>query len=101
LYASTEPRVLAEQLKGIIGDVRTCNVELRTLVGAGRAPDGSVVLDGTALEYGAADGWSFVDDDTLRVHGAACDRILDEGQRLEVHFPCVEGPPVRTDLGPR
>jgi hypothetical protein len=95
LYASTEPQALAAQLKGVIGDVRSCTVELGTLVGPGRAFEGSLTLDGFPLEYGALNGWSFVDDDTLLVHGASCDRILGEGERLEVRFPCVVEPPGR------
>jgi hypothetical protein len=97
LYASTESRVLADQLKGVIGDVRSCTIELGTLVGPGRAFEGNLALDGVPLEYGAMSGWTFVDDDTLLIRGAACDRILGEGERLEVRFPCVEQPP-RNDL---
>lgn len=89
LYASTDPRELAAQLRGIIGDVRTCTIELDEKVGLGRAFEGRLVLDGTELEYGARNGWSFVDDDTLEVHGTSCERILGEGQRLQVTFPCV------------
>lgn len=94
LYASTEPSELADQLKGVIGDVRTCTIELGTEVGhttgtEGASPlEGRVMLDRVVLEYGAADGWSFVDEDTLVIHGPACERILGSGQRLEVTFPC-------------
>jgi hypothetical protein len=89
LYASTDPRELAAQLRGIIGDVRTCTIELDEKVGLGRAFEGRLVLDGTELEYGARNGWSFVDDDTLEVHGTSCERILGDGQRLQVTFPCL------------
>lgn len=90
LSASTEPRALAEQLKGIIGDVRSCTVELGEDVGPTRAFDGTLELDGTLLRFGDIDGWTFVDADTLKIHGTACDRILGQGERLQVHFPCVE-----------
>jgi hypothetical protein len=90
LYADTEPRALAAQLKGVIGDVRNCTVELGTFVGDVRALDGRVALDGVALEHDSANGWSFVDDDTIRVHGDACNRVLGDGQTLEVMFPCRE-----------
>jgi hypothetical protein len=89
LYASTDPRELADQLKGTIGDVRSCNVDLETNVGPSRAFEGTLLLDGSALEYGDSDGWTFVDADTVEVHGAACQRILGEGERLQVSFPCV------------
>lgn len=95
LHASTDPRVLADQLKGVIGDVRSCIVELREEVGPGRAFEGTLTLDGATLAYGSADGWTFIDADTLEIHGAACESILGQGERLEVRFPCV------TELGPR
>lgn len=88
LFASSDPRVLAEQLKGIIGDLRSCTVELGTPVGKERTLEGQLLLDGQPLESGSADGWTFVDDDTLLIHGRACRHILGTGQRLEVRFPC-------------
>jgi hypothetical protein len=94
LSASTDPRKLADQLKGIIGDVRTCTIDLGTTVGSDRTLDGRLVLDGQTLANDARNGWTFVDDRTVRIHGSACDRILGDGQRLEVSFPC------RTDFAP-
>lgn len=88
LSASTEPSELADQLKGVIGDVRTCTVELGTRVDPERVLSNSLVLDGIALEFGGADGWSFADDDTLEVRGAACEQILADGEQLQVTFPC-------------
>jgi hypothetical protein len=88
LFASSDPRELAGQLKGIIGDIRSCTVELGTLVGSERMLQGRLLLDGQPLQHGAADGWSFIDDDTLLIHGRACQHILGTGQRLEVRFPC-------------
>ncbi len=90
LFASTNPAELAEQLKGIIGDARTCTIELGTTVRARRALDGRLVLDGETLDFGGANGWTFVDDDTLQVHGAACERILADGEQLHVRFPCED-----------
>jgi hypothetical protein len=88
LYASSDPRELAEQLKGIIGDIRSCTVELGTLVGSERTLEGRLLLDGQPLVHGSADGWTFLDEDTLLIRGRACQHILGTGQRLEVHFPC-------------
>jgi len=93
LSANNDPRQLADQLKGVIGDVRTCNIELGTEVGLGRGLEGRLSLDGEALDYDNGDGWSFVDDDTLLIHGAACEKILADGERLEVRFPCISAPP--------
>jgi hypothetical protein len=96
LSASSDPRQLAEQLKGIIGDVRSCIVDLGTEVGSERSLDGRLVLDGRALANDARSGWTFLDDDTLEIHGAACDTILRDGEQLEVRFPCTgAAPPIR------
>ncbi|MEY2930833.1 MAG: hypothetical protein RL033_1582 [Pseudomonadota bacterium] len=89
LSASTNPRELANQLRGIIGDVRSCIVELDTAVGSERALEGRLMLDGQLLKHDDINGWTFIDDERLRIHGSACDKILDDGERLEVRFPCV------------
>jgi hypothetical protein len=88
LYASTEPRELADQLKGAIGDRRSCTIELGTEVESSHIREGVLSLDGRTLEYGAPDGWSFEDQDTIIIHGQACQSILGQGERLEVRFPC-------------
>jgi hypothetical protein len=88
LYASTDPRELADQLEGVIGDVRSCTIALGTAVSDTRAADGRLTLDGRVLEYDDPDGWSFDDEDTLRISGDACRRILANGEQLEVSFPC-------------
>lgn len=90
LFASDDRGELAAQLTGVIGDVRSCVVELGTEVGALRAGEGSLTLDGQPLDYLTPDGWRFRDDDTVELQGAACDSVLGEGHRLEVFFPCVE-----------
>jgi hypothetical protein len=93
LFASSDPRQLAAQLAGIIGDVRSCTIELGTPIGSAGSLQGRLMLDGQVLEQDARDGWTFVDEDTLSIRGAACDTILGDGQLLEVRFPCeAEGP---------
>ena len=63
--------------------------------GSGQASiPGRLVLDGQPLANDARNGWTFLDDRTLLVHGSACEKILGDGQRLEVHFPCA------TDFSP-
>jgi hypothetical protein len=92
LSASSDPRMLAGQLRGIIGDARSCTVDLGTTVGSDRALEGRLVLDGRVLDNDAENGWTFVDGGTLRLNGAACDRVLDDGEQLEVRFPCEDEP---------
>jgi hypothetical protein len=90
LFASDDRSELAAQLTGVIGDVRSCVVELDELVGAVRAGEGRLTLDGKPLAYEQPDGWRFRDDDTVEIRGASCQTILGEGHQLEVFFPCVE-----------
>jgi hypothetical protein len=89
LFARTDPRQLADQLKGIIGDVRSCSIDLGTPVGSDRTLDGRLVLDGQTLSQDAQNGWTLVDDQTVLIHGSACEKILGDGERLQVRFPCV------------
>jgi von Willebrand factor type A domain-containing protein len=94
--ASTDPRELAGQLRGIIGDVRSCTVELGARVGNERVPEGQLVLDGQPLANDRLNGWTFVDANTVRLNGSACDKVLADGQRLEIRFPCeASAPPLR------
>lgn len=89
LFANSDPQQLAQQLRGVIGDVRTCSIDLGTSVASDSALEGRLVLDGRLLASDARDGWTLVDERTLLIHGAACEQILGEGERLEVRFPCA------------
>jgi hypothetical protein len=93
LFANSDPRQLAQQLQGALGDVRTCTIDLGTSVTAESALEGRLVLDGRVLASDERNGWTFVDERTLSIHGAACDKILGDGERLEVHFPCASDLP--------
>jgi len=91
LFANSDPGLLAQQLQGAIGDVRTCTIDLGTEVTTESALEGRLVLDGQVLASDARHGWTFVDERTLLIHGAACDKILGDGERLQVRFPCSSG----------
>jgi hypothetical protein len=95
LHASTQPRELAAQLKGVFGDVRSCSVELGADVDldARRARQGRLVLDGRELEYRGADGWSLASSHAIELHGRACSSVLDSSEQLELEIPCAEGSP--------
>jgi hypothetical protein len=90
LSASTDPDELAAQLRGIIGDARNCVIDLGTSVGSERALEGRLMLDGRALANDRRNGWTFLDNETLRLNGAACDTVLGDAERLEVRFPCED-----------
>ncbi|HTV17651.1 MAG TPA: vWA domain-containing protein [Polyangiaceae bacterium] len=88
LYASTDPRQLASQLKGVIGDVRSCDIELGADIDPRRARQGRLRLDGRELEYRSADGWTLATSHSIELHGRACDSVLGSGEELQIEFPC-------------
>ena len=46
-------------------------------------------FNGELLEYGDADGWTLVDERTIRAEGVACERFKTEPTAyLEASFPC-------------
>jgi hypothetical protein len=53
LFGSRDPRQLAAQLAGIIGDVRTCTIELGAPIGDACSLEGRLTLDGQMLERDA------------------------------------------------
>ena len=92
LSASTDPRQLAAQLQGAIGDVRSCFIELGTEVDLARAHRGRLSLDGRELGYRSADGWTLWNSHSIELHGRACESVLGSGEQLEIEFPCDAAP---------
>jgi hypothetical protein len=79
---------LVDAFTQIIGSVRTCDFTLQGTVAAEDAPRGSVLVDGEALVYGDADGWTRPDDSTVRLQGAACEAIQADATGISMSFPC-------------
>lgn len=88
LTAASDPVQLAAQLRGALGAVRSCIVDLGTRVDRGQALDGQVMLDGQQLNFNQPNGWSFAAGQTIQIYGRSCDRILGDGQSLEIRYPC-------------
>ena len=87
-YKPADATELAQSLATILNGTRTCSFKLHGKVTAGKESLGRVVLDGVPLGYQAPDGWHLLDDQTLEVLGASCDRIKTTSMLLEVTFPC-------------
>jgi hypothetical protein len=86
IVASDQDDVLARQIQGALGDVRTCTIALDEDVD----PEGTfvVTLDGQAVpasEYMIADG-------QLVLSGNACAQVLDDARTLEIEVPCLTMP---------
>lgn len=72
----------------ILSGVRSCTFVLTETVRPGQESTGAVLIDGEALSYGAADGWTLTDGTNVRVTGAACERVQNEARSVDISFPC-------------
>jgi hypothetical protein len=86
-YRALNPGELVAAFDQIITGVRTCTFALNGTADPGQAAQGTVTLDGVALEYGV--GWELTDPSTLALIGAACDAVMAGGQHvIEAQFSC-------------
>lgn len=78
---------LIEELRSITASAISCNLALDT---APPAPEYvQVLIDGTQVKLGDADGWEMEGDSVIRLVGAACDTLSDGGEHLlEVSVEC-------------
>lgn len=86
IVASEQDDVLASQIQGALGDVRTCTIALGDAVDLeGRFV---VTLDGEEVppsEYA-------IEDRQLVLSGGACAQVLDDATTLDVQVPCLRMP---------
>jgi hypothetical protein len=87
-YKPADGAELAQALSAILYGARTCTFALHGKVTPGKESQGSVHLDSVPLGYMAPDGWRLVDDQTIEVLGASCDKIKTTSKLLQVSFPC-------------
>lgn len=86
-YVATDTVALVEALRTIVRGVASCDVRLEGMVVPALACDGTVSLGGTPLMCGT--DWMLLDDGrTIRLLGAACDRLQSSGETLTASFPC-------------
>jgi hypothetical protein len=86
IVASNQVEVLARQLQGALGDVRTCAITLdedADLEGAF-----VVTLDGERVPRSEC----AMEDGRLVLSGEPCARVLDDAETLEVDAPCLSMP---------
>jgi hypothetical protein len=72
--------------------VPLCEVELERDVSVEELAAGDVILDGQALQYGAADGFYLKDPRHLQIVGKACETLTVAGKRLSVRISCESSP---------
>jgi hypothetical protein len=88
-YSADNPADLKARFNEIINGVRECTFAISGAVDASQAGDGTVKLNGQTLGYDDPNGWSLVDESTLKLNGTACDTFLeDPSVSLSAEFPC-------------
>jgi len=86
-YRALDADELVDAFTEIISTVTSCEFEIDGLVDLARACDGTVALDGNALECGQ--DWELVDPSTMALLGDACDGIRDGREHdLDARWPC-------------
>jgi hypothetical protein len=87
-YTALDTSALLSAFDTIIGSVRTCDFTVNGTVTPSNAPRGKVVLDGQALTFADANGWDMPDEQTVRLHGSACQRVEADAAGISMKFPC-------------
>ncbi len=85
-YTANDPSQLATQLQQIISGALSCDFDLTGTVSDTTQAGGTVTLGGMPLMFGT--DWTFVDNNTIRLTGAACDTFRTGGQTLSATFDC-------------
>ena len=82
---------LETALRDIVGGVLSCEVNLEGSIEDTEeaCASGTVRLNGETVPCDDENGWSVVDDDTIRLNGEACDELqAGTGATLDATFPC-------------
>jgi hypothetical protein len=86
-WQALNPQQLVDAFSEIIGSFVSCNLEVNGIVDLDKACDGTVMLDGVALECGT--DWQMPDESTLELLGDACTTLQDGGEHnVSASWPC-------------
>lgn len=86
-WVATDAALLTESLRTIVRSVVSCDVHLDGEVARSQACDGTVRLGDDRLE--CETDWTILEDgQTIRLLGAACERLKRSGETLTASFPC-------------
>ena len=88
-WVAGDDKSLRMALTEIVGAQLGCEVTLNGKVDGGDPCDGTVKLNGKALECNGADGWKLTDPMHIKLLGSACTLLKSTDEvDLEVSFPC-------------
>jgi hypothetical protein len=86
-FVATDQAELAAQLQAIIGSIGSCDLDLDARIDPSSVALGSVAIGDRDLTFGR--DWRQVDDDTIRIVGAACRDLLASATEVSASFPCA------------
>lgn len=85
-YEGNDPDSLADAFRTIVTGVLPCEFQLDGTIGTEDAPQGSIRLDETPLDYG--EEWEVRNESTVRLLGDACTSFQEGGHQIDIAFPC-------------
>jgi hypothetical protein len=93
-YKANNPTELSAALSSIITGILSCEFDLSGVVDVNRADEGIVTLSNNGGTCAAAGNlsfgsdWEMVDENTIRVLGAACDALKAGACTMQATFAC-------------
>ncbi len=92
-YVAGSAAALRTAIEGIIRGTISCELDLTDgTVSRDIAPHGDVRINGMRLDFDDPNGWTWIDEDTIALQGAACMTLTDDPDSIVAGtFPC---PPV-------
>jgi hypothetical protein len=89
LFQADSPGELATAFETIVGDIRSCEIDVDGNVDLDRADEGTVILEGETLAYGEKADWFMIDQNTFELLGDACETFKNTADvELSAEFPC-------------
>jgi hypothetical protein len=89
IYSPKNAADLTSTLSKLIGDAVVCDVQLSGTLAVNRACEGTVTMNGVALDCNSDQGWKATDEKHIVLQGNACTKFKsDPSVQLEARFPC-------------
>lgn len=85
-YRVNDQQALTDAVGDIVTGVRSCIFDLDGAVDPAMAHTGAVTLDGNPIAYGS--DWRLNTPTSIRLVGAACDRVAEGNHQVEMEFSC-------------